>query len=114
MSKIIQGAVAVAFGATVLSAGVLAASAQTERDANDAGESVVPAGTLDDGQDLLPLAQISIAEAVQAAQAAASGPIGEVDLEYLGGTLVYNVDVGRHDVKVDASSGQVLAVDLDD
>ena len=65
-------------------------------------------GTLDDGKDLLPQASVSLADAIAAAQAAASGAIGEVDLEYYDGRLVFNVDVGRKDVKVDAKTGQVL------
>lgn len=79
---------------------------------------VAPAGTLDDGKDLLPEAGISIDEAIAAAQAAVPGAtsadIGEVDLEDFNGTLVFNVDVGDQDVKVDASSGDVLAIGRDD
>jgi uncharacterized membrane protein YkoI len=71
-------------------------------------------GTLDDGKDLLPQAGISLDEAIAAAQTAASGAIGEVDLEYQGGTLVFNVDVGRQDVKVDAATGKVIGSDQDD
>jgi len=51
---------------------------------------------------------------IAAAQGAASGALNEVDLEHRAGRLVYNVDVGAKDVKVDASSGQVVAVDGDD
>ena len=69
---------------------------------------------LDDGADLLPQARISEAEAIKAAQTAASGPLNEVDLEDYQGTLVFNVDVGTHDVKVDASNGNVLAAPVDD
>ena len=86
------------------------------RQADDA--VVVPAGTLDDGQDLLPQAAISLADAIAAAQAAVPGAtaadIGEVDLEDFDGTLVFNVDVGDRDVKVDAATGAVLSADLDD
>jgi uncharacterized membrane protein YkoI len=69
---------------------------------------------LDDGKDLAGQAAISEAEAIAAAQGAASGALNEVDLEHRSGRLVYNVDVGGKDVKVDASSGQVVAVDADD
>jgi uncharacterized membrane protein YkoI len=69
---------------------------------------------LDDGKDLLAQAQITEQQAIVAAQAAASGALNEVDLEHRGGRLVFNVDVGRHDVKVDAATGQVVAVDTDD
>lgn len=79
---------------------------------------VVPAGTLDDGEELLPQADISIDDAIASAQAAVPGAtsadIGEIDLEDFNGTLVFNVDVGDKDVKVDASTGDILATDLDD
>lgn len=74
----------------------------------DDGEAVAP-GTIDDGKNLLPQAGISLDQAIQAAQSAASGPIGEVDLEHFDGRLVFNVDVGAHDVKVDAATGNVLS-----
>jgi uncharacterized membrane protein YkoI len=69
---------------------------------------------MDDGKDLLPQATISEAQAIRAAQGAASGALNEVDLEHAGGRLVFNVDVGDHDVKVDATSGDVVRADADD
>ena len=69
---------------------------------------------LDDGKDLLPKAKISEQQAIEAAQSAAQGALNEVDLEYAGGKLVFNVDVGDKDVKVDASTGKVASVDQDD
>jgi uncharacterized membrane protein YkoI len=69
---------------------------------------------MDDGKDLLPQAKITEAQAIQAARTAASGDLNEVDLEHLDGKLVFNVDVGKHDVKVDASTGDVVRVDADD
>jgi uncharacterized membrane protein YkoI len=72
------------------------------------------ASRLDDGKDLLPQAQVTEQQAIAAAQTAASGALNEVDLEHAGGKLVFNVDVGSHDVKVDATTGQVVAVDTDD
>ncbi len=72
------------------------------------------AGQLDDGKDLLPKAGITIDAAIAAAQGAATGALGEIDLEDDNGTLVFNVDIGDHDVKVDASNGAVLAADSDD
>ena len=69
---------------------------------------------LDDGKDLLPQAKISEQDAIRAAQGAASGALNEVDLEHYQGKLVFNVDVGRKDVKVDASTGEVLAAPQDD
>ncbi len=69
---------------------------------------------LDDGADLLSQAKISEQEAIAAAQTAASGPLSEVDLEDYEGRLVFNVDVGSHDVKVDAANGNVLAAPQDE
>ena len=78
------------------------------------GASAGQPGTLDDGRDLLPKAGISVSQAVAAAQTAATGAVDEVDLEYWNGTLVYNVDVGSKDVKVDAATGAVLDASADD
>jgi uncharacterized membrane protein YkoI len=72
------------------------------------------ASRLDDGKDLLAQATITEAQAIAAAQTAASGALNEVDLEHAGGRLVFNVDVGNHDVKVDAANGRVVSVDQDD
>jgi uncharacterized membrane protein YkoI len=67
-------------------------------------------GTLDDGKDLLPQTMISLASAVAAAQGAASGALGQVDLEHFRGAIVYMVDVGNQEVRVDAASGKVVAI----
>ena len=73
------------------------------------GSASGPAG-LDDGQDLQSQAKVTLQDAVTAAQAAnPDGGVGEIDLETYEGTLVYNVDVGAFDVKVDAATGHVLA-----
>jgi uncharacterized membrane protein YkoI len=72
------------------------------------------ASRLDDGRDLLPQAKITEQQAIAAAQGAASGSLDEVDLERYEGRLVWNVDVGGSDVKVDATSGDVVASDKDD
>jgi uncharacterized membrane protein YkoI len=68
---------------------------------------------LDDGKDLLPQARITEQQAIAAAQSAAKGDLNEVDLEHYDGKLVFNVDVGSTDVKVDAASGQVVASGTD-
>jgi uncharacterized membrane protein YkoI len=83
-------------------------------DEADDGDVAAPSGTLDDGKDLLPQAGITIDQAITAAQTAASGSVGEIDLEDYQGKLVFNVDVGDKDVKVDASDGSILAADSDD
>jgi uncharacterized membrane protein YkoI len=69
---------------------------------------------LDDGKDLSSQAKISETQAIAAAQSAASGSLNEVDLEHFDGRLVYNVDVGNTDVKVDATTGKVLSSNLND
>jgi uncharacterized membrane protein YkoI len=69
---------------------------------------------LDDGKDLLGQATITEQQAIEAAQGAASGALNEVDLEHYNGRLVFNVDVGSSDVKVDAANGSVLATPKDD
>ena len=90
---------------------------QNEADDADEGEdddAQAPSGTLDDGKELLPQAGITIEAAIAAAQSAATGPVGEVDLEHANGRLVFNVDIGDKDVKVDASDGTIVSVDSDD
>jgi len=74
----------------------------------------VSASRLDDGKSLLAKAAITEQQAIAAAQSAASGALNEVDLEYAGDKLVFTVDVGSHDVKVDAADGKVVAVEQDD
>ena len=71
-------------------------------------------GRLDDGAVLQSKAAIGVEDAIRAAQTAATGKLHEVDLEYRDGNLVYNVDVGASDVKVDAAGGAVVGVDKDD
>jgi uncharacterized membrane protein YkoI len=66
-----------------------------------------------DGMDLLPQAKLTFEQAAQAAQTAAPGTVGEVDLEYDENRLVFDVDVDGHSVKVDAITitGQGLAAE---
>jgi len=85
-----------------------------DQNAAEDGDAAVPSGTLDDGKDLLPQAGITVDQAIAAAQAAASGPVGEIDLEHYQGKIVFNVDVGDKDVKVEAADGSILAADSDD
>jgi uncharacterized membrane protein YkoI len=67
-------------------------------------------GTLDDGKGLLPHTSISLTTAVATAQGAANGALGQVDLEHFRGGIVYMVDVGNQEVRVDATSGKVVAI----
>lgn len=69
---------------------------------------------LDDGTELQTRASVTLAQAVAAAQTAATGAVDEIDLEYWHDTLVYNVDIGSKDVKVDAATGDVLEASADD
>jgi uncharacterized membrane protein YkoI len=64
-------------------------------------------GSLDDGKEFLSQTKITTAQAVAAAQSAQSGAVGQVDLEHYNGKLVYSVDVGDHEVKVDAANGSI-------
>ena len=84
--------------------------------AGGAGLAVASGGgsSLDDGQSLAPQAKISQQQAEQAAQSAVAGALNETDLEHYSGILVYNVDVGSKDVKVDAHTGHVLAAIADE
>ncbi len=77
-------------------------------------EEVQAAGQVDDGKELLPQAGITLDQAIAAAQSAAFGSVGEVDLEHYQGKLVFNVDIGDKDVKVDASNGSVITADASD
>lgn len=43
----------------------------------------------------------------------ADGVVGEIDLEDYNGTLVFNVEIGQHDVMVDAATGDVLGMGSD-
>jgi uncharacterized membrane protein YkoI len=67
-------------------------------------------GSLDDGKDLLPQTSISLATAVATAQQAATGALGQVDLEHFHAGVVYMVDIGNQEVRVDATSGEVVAI----
>jgi uncharacterized membrane protein YkoI len=102
----------IATGAALLAVGGGVALASGSAPA--AGTAATPASRLDDGKDLLPQATISEQDAIAAAQGAAQGALNEVDLEHAAGKLVYNVDVGDHDVKVDAATGDVVRSDQDD
>ena len=75
----------------------------------DDGQAVKP-GSLDDGKDLLPQTKISLAQANAAAQRAASGSLGQTDLEQSGARVVYVVDVGSREVSVDASDGSIVSI----
>jgi uncharacterized membrane protein YkoI len=76
---------------------------------NDDGVWVKP-GSLDDGKYFRPQASITLDQAIARAQKAASGRLGQVDLERYRSRLVYMVDVGNQEVRVDAANGDVVAI----
>ena len=78
------------------------------------GDSKADQARIDDGAELLGQASISLDEAIAAAKAAVDGKLDEIDLEKYQGRLVFNIDVGNKDVKVDASNGTVLGFEMDD
>src|SRR4051794_13291012 len=98
----------------IVGGAVLALALGATATALAAGHGTSGGSRLDDGKDLLPQAKITEAQAITAAQTKASGDLNEIDLEHVDGTLVFNVDVGRHDVKVDANTGDVVRVESDD
>jgi uncharacterized membrane protein YkoI len=108
MNRRITAAVAVLALAAAGGSGVAAATSGA------AGGSSSSGSRLDDGKSLLPQAKITEQQAIEAAQSAASGSLNEVDLEDHNGQLVFNFDVGKQDVKVDASTGNVVAANADD
>jgi len=81
---------------------------------DDNDEVLVAPGQIDDGAELLSQASITLDQAITAAQQAQDGPLGEIDLEKYQGKLVFNVEIGQYDVKVDASNASILGVDQDD
>jgi len=75
----------------------------------DDGHCAKP-GALDDGTSLLPQTKVSLDEAVAAAQRAESGALGQVDLQVDNGRLVYSVDIGSKEVRVDATHGSIASI----
>lgn len=63
---------------------------------------------------LAPLAKITKAEAIAAAEAEAGGKATEAELGSENGALVFEVEVGSQEVKIDAGNGKVLRVETDD
>jgi uncharacterized membrane protein YkoI len=67
-------------------------------------------GALDDGKELQSQAAISLSAAVATVQHSATGALGQVDLERYHGAIVYMVDIGDQEVRIDAASGRVVAI----
>jgi uncharacterized membrane protein YkoI len=102
------GVAALGAGALALGGGALAVSGGHGLIFDD-GHAVQP-GSLDDGKDLLPETRITLAQANAAAQRAAHGQLGQVDLERFDGHVVFKVDVGDQEVRVDAGDGSIASV----
>ena len=107
IALILTGVVAAA--ALVLGGATLAFGGPGSRLIEDDGAWVKP-GSLDDGKDLQPQASITLGQAIASARKAAAGPLGQVDLEHYRNRLVYMVDVGDREVRVDAANGNVAAI----
>ena len=89
-------------------------SGADETSGDTADEASATPGALTGGQDLLPRATISLADATRAAQGAATGDVGAVELEDVNGTLVFRVEVGGQEVLIDAANGTVASVETGD
>jgi uncharacterized membrane protein YkoI len=112
-TKIISAFAAAALAALAVTGIALAGGSSGDSGGSSSASSGGTTSRLDDGAQLLPQARISEQQAIDAAQSAASGALNEVDLEHYSGRLVFNVDVGAKDVKVDAANGNVLGTVTD-
>jgi uncharacterized membrane protein YkoI len=68
----------------------------------------------DEAAALASLATITPEQASAAAQADVPGDVQQVELDNENGSLVYSVEIGGKDVKVDAGTGAVLHVESDE
>jgi uncharacterized membrane protein YkoI len=57
---------------------------------------------------------ISVDEAIEAARTVASGTVHDIELEHEDGLLVYSIEIGNHEVEIDAHSADVVKVEVDD
>jgi uncharacterized membrane protein YkoI len=80
---------------------VAVAQQKVEERANEANE----------GAKLQSLAKISASQAQQTAEAAQGKKASNVKLENEDGNLIYAVNIGQNEVKVDAGNGQILYTD---
>lgn len=99
---------------------------ETNDDANVAGDPAGPNDETNDGADDAADPNHTDDEAEDTADSEADGEtndgaddspadgvVGEIDLEDYNGTLAFNVEIGAHDVKVDAATGDVLGMGSD-
>jgi uncharacterized membrane protein YkoI len=85
-----------------------------DHDDDDRDDDRNEAGALDDGAGLSGEAALTLDEAITAAQGAAEGTLGDVELEYEGERLVYEVEIGNQDVIVDANDGSIVRIENED
>jgi uncharacterized membrane protein YkoI len=77
-----------------------------DKETNDGGKE--EAADAKETTKLQPLAKITAQQAQQAAEAPQGGQASGVKLENENGNLVYAVEIGTQEVKVDAGNGKVL------
>lgn len=68
----------------------------------------------EEAKALAPLATITEDRAVEIAEAELGGTASEVELESENGALVYEVEVGGQEAKVDAGNGDILHIENND
>jgi glycosyltransferase involved in cell wall biosynthesis/uncharacterized membrane protein YkoI len=81
---------------------------------SSSGSAHAQAPALESGAAMLSRAGITAQQAIAVAQTRMPGRLGGVGLERAAGRLVYEVDLGGRDVRVDAADGDVVAAVVDD
>ncbi|SDN80980.1 PepSY domain-containing protein [Bacillus sp. OK048] len=110
-----------ALAAAILGGGVAGSLLNTSAFAanNDSNSNKVEVTDKQEQNQLAKEASITKEEAISAALKEVAGKAEKTELEDEDGTVVYGVEVTddqgkKHDVKVDAKTGKVLKVDVDD
>ena len=98
---------------------VLKVEADDEEETEGAEENDGEVSDKAEQEQLAKLAKISQEEGISIALQEVKGNVTDVELEDEDGTIVYGVEIVdaeglKHDVKVDAKTGKVVKVDLDD
>lgn len=81
-------------------------------EAEEIGESD-EANEKEESTALASQAKITTDQAKEAALAAVPGTVNKIELDNENGYLVYSVEIGDKEVKVDANTGKVLKIDAD-
>lgn len=117
---LITAALATTLALSVLGAALAQAQGQnappapTRASAPLKGSIVVPSSKQEKEAEYLRLARITPQQAAAAAQKAVPGTVLKVELDEEDGFLVYEVEIGNSEVRIDAGTGQVLRVKQDD